>query len=152
MGEATRRRRADLGPKGRIASNADIRALLGEQGTPINVNLFGAVAIYLIARSETFEQFMRPERHAFRLAFQMLDRIRTGEIEPWQCLLCGHEYSGAPSVSTMTVIERALGDPTPDKPGIVAPICHACDSISTEETTRKVQAWFRVCPVEIGHA
>jgi hypothetical protein len=154
MGEARRRKlREDLGPKGRmVAPDApEVRALL-EKGQPVNVHLFGATAIYLIARSEPFDQFMRPERHALRLAFQMLDRIRTGEIEAWQCFLCDAWREGMPAVSVMAVIERALGDPNPDKPGIVAPICHACDSIIPEETTRKVQAVFRLCPVEAGHA
>jgi hypothetical protein len=154
MGEARRRKaRQDLGPNGRfVAADApEIRTLL-EKGQPINVHLMGAAAIIASVTSLSFDQFVIPERHALRLAFQMLDRIRTGEIEPWRCVLCGKEFSGLPELSVMAVIERALGDPTPKKPGITAPICHACDSVSAEETKRRVQAAFGLMGLQEGWA
>jgi hypothetical protein len=52
----------------------------------------------------------------------------------------------------VAVIERTLGEPTTDKLGIVAPICHACDSVSTEETQRRVQAAFGLLGLQEGHA
>jgi hypothetical protein len=123
-----------------------------ENGQPINVNLFGAAAIQREVLSRTFDELMAPERHAFRLAFQTLDRMRTFEIEAWRCTLCGLEYKGLNGVSVMAVIERALGDPTPKKPGIVAPICQDCDSASTEETVRGIQAAFGLSSLQWGHA
>lgn len=153
MGEAKRRNRQDLGPNGHMASlgSPEVRAML-EAGQPINVNLFGAAAIIGEARSKSFNELMVPEMHAFRLAFQMFDRMRTGEIEAWRCTLCGLEYRGLSRVSVMAVIERALGDPTPKKPGIVAPICQDCDSASTQETVRSIQAAFGLCSLQWGHA
>ena len=40
--------------------------------------------------------------------------------------------------SVVAVIERAAGDPAPDNPAVTALICHACDSVSTEEARRRV--------------
>ena len=151
MGEA--RRRQHLDPNARLVPpNApEIRALL-EKGQPLNVHLFGAQSIIGAVRSKTFDEMMAPELHAFRLAFQTLDRIRTGEIAPWSCFLCGVDHAGVAAVSVMAVIERALGDPTPQKPGIVGPICHACDSVSTEHTQRRVHRAFGLYAVQEGHA
>jgi hypothetical protein len=154
MGEARRRkRRLDLGPNGSwVAPDApEIHALL-EKGQPINVHLFGALAIIYIVRSRTPDELMAHELHAFRLAFQTLDRIRTGEIEPWQCFLCGADHAGLSTVSVMAVIEWALGDPMPQKPGIVASICHACDSVSTEQTQQRVREAFGLYALQEGRA
>ena len=129
----------------------EVRALL-EKGQPVNVHLFGAMAIIDAVCSLTFDEMMVPELHAFRLAFQTLDRIRTGEIEPWRCFLCDVLHAGMPAVSVMAVIERALGDPIPKKPGIVAPICHACDSVSTEQTQRLVREAFGLYALQEGNA
>jgi hypothetical protein len=52
----------------------------------------------------------------------------------------------------MAVIERALGEPTPEKPGLVAPICQVCDGISTAETTRRLQAMFDLYTLAEGSA
>jgi hypothetical protein len=138
--------------RGLVPTNApEIRALL-EKGQPVNVHLFGSQAIIATIRSQSFDEFMAPELHAFRLAFQMLDRIDTGEIAPWSCFLCGVDHVGLPAVSVLAVIEHALGDPTPQKPGIVGPICHACDSVSTEYTQRRVRQVFGLYAVQEGHA
>ena len=154
MGEAKRRQaRQELGPNGRMLppDAPEISALL-EKGQPVNVHLFGAAAIIGAVCSLTFDEMMVPELHAFRLAFQMLDRIRTGEIEPWQCFLCCVAYAGVEAVSVMAVIERALGDPIPKKPGIVAPVCHACDSVSTEQTQRLLREAFGLYALQEGRA
>jgi hypothetical protein len=152
MGEA-RRRRQSLGPGSHMTwtESPEVHALL-ETGQPINVNLFGAAAILREICSRTFDELIAPERHAFRLAFQVFDRMRTGEIEPWQCALCGGEHAGLRRLSVMAIIERALGDPIPKKPGIVAPICHACDSVSTEETLRQIQSRFGLYSLAEGSA
>jgi hypothetical protein len=154
MGEAKRRqRRQDLGPNGHYAAvdAPEIRALL-EKGQPINVHLMGAMAIIRDVCALNREALMAPERHAFGLAFQMVSRIDNGEIEPWTCFLCDREFSGLPTLSVMAVIERALGDPMPNKPGLTMPICHACDSVSTEETRRRVQAALGLYPLQEGRA
>jgi hypothetical protein len=151
MGEA--RRRQNLDPNTRLVPpNApEVRTLLGK-GQPLNVHLFGARAIISAIASRTFDEMMVPELHALRLAFQMLDRIRTGEIDPWHCFLCDVDHSGGTALSVMAVIERALGDPTPQKPGIVAPICHACDGVSTEHTRRRVNEALGLYGLQEGHA
>ena len=148
MGEARRGRRQSHITE---ADSPEVRAFL-EAGQPINVTLFGAAAIQLELLSRTVDELMAPERHAFRLAFQTFDRMRTGEIEPWQCTLCGGEHVGLGRLSAMAVLERALGDPTPEKAGLVAPICHACDSVSAAETSRRIQAMFGLYTLQEGHA
>jgi hypothetical protein len=152
MGEAKRRRQS-LGPGAHMTSadSSEVRALL-EEGQLINVNLFGAAAIQREVLSRTFDELMAPERHAFRLAFQIFDRMRTGEIEPWACALCGREHAGLRWVSVLAVIERALGEPTPKKRGLVAPICLGCDSTSTEETMRRIQSMFGLYSAQVGTA
>jgi hypothetical protein len=52
----------------------------------------------------------------------------------------------------VAVIERAAGDPAPDKPAVTALICHACESVSTEETRRRVQAEFWLLHLQEGRA
>jgi hypothetical protein len=153
MGEGKRRARQDPDPNARLIppNTPEVRALLGK-GQPLNVHLFGAAAIIAIVYSKTFDELMVPELHALRLAFQTLDRIRTGEIEPWCCFLCNVGYADVAAVSVMAVIERALGDPTPKKPGIVAPICHACDGVSTEHTRRRVNEALGLYGLQEGHA
>ena len=48
------------------------------------------------------------------------------------------EFSDLLRLSVVAVIERAAGDPAPDNPAVTALICHACDSVSTEEARRRV--------------
>jgi hypothetical protein len=129
----------------------EIRELLAA-GQPINVHLFGAAALLSACVSLPFRQFMNSERHAMRLAFMSFDRIRTGEFASWTCLLCGHDFSGLNQLSVVAVIERALGEPKPDKPGIVASVCHACDSVSPEETSRRIHASFGLLETQSGRA
>jgi hypothetical protein len=153
MGEAKFRRRMELGPNSsRVSADApQVRELL-RKDEPINVHLIGAMRLVLDLAAMTKEQFMAPEHHFKRLAFQCQDRIRTGEIDPWQCSLCEREFNGGLKLSCTAVIERMLGDPTPKKPGIVMPICHGCDSVSTEETQRLVMQYFGLLPLQVGHA
>jgi hypothetical protein len=47
---------------------------------------------------------------------------------------------------------RAIGHPATDKPGVTALICHACESVSTQETRRRVQAEFGLLPLQEGRA
>jgi hypothetical protein len=152
MGESRRRRRADLGPNGKFVmpDAPELRALLAE-GSPINVSLLGSAAILREVATHTAEEMMTPERQPLRYAFTTLDRIRTGEIDPWTCILCGRDFRGLRELSVMAVIQRTLGAPVANKPAAISPICHSCDSVS-EETQRKVQRMFGLMPLQTGTA
>ena len=153
MGEARRRKGQHLGPNMRsvTADDPEVRTLL-EKGQVIAVHMFGVGAIDHAVRSLTYEQLMAPERHTLRMAFETLDRIRTGEINPWECFLCHSRRSGMQRVSVMAVIERALGEPLPDKPGIIVPVCHACDNVSAEDTRKRVEGAFHLSELQEGRA
>jgi hypothetical protein len=151
LGESKRRRQHDREYSLHSHDSPAVRDLL-EAGQPINVHVFGAQRILYEVRSRNSVEIMAPEMHAFRLAFLMTDRIRTGEIDEWFCSLCAAKHTGLRALSCMSVVERALGDPTPNKPGIVAPVCQACDSVSTDETVRRLQESFGLFAMQEGHA
>ena len=56
-----------------------VRELL-RKDEPINVHVIGAMRLVQELAALTKEQFMAPERHVMRLAFQCQDRIRTGPL------------------------------------------------------------------------
>ena len=94
-------------------------------------------------RALTFDELMVPELQAFRLAFQMLDRIRTGEIESWRCFLCTGDYSGLPTVSVMAVIERSLGDPEKTmKPEELVAALRKLGDAAAAKGTRALDDWW----------
>jgi hypothetical protein len=140
-----------FGPNGHWATADDLNNLLAPD-QPINVYLMGAMAIIRDVCSLSHDALIAPERHAFRLAFQMLSRIDTGEISPWTCHLCGKEFFGVTPLSVMAVVERTLGAPVSNKPGVVSAICHSCDSVSIEETMSRVRAAFHLSPLAEGRA
>jgi hypothetical protein len=57
-----------------------------------------------------------------------------------------------PLTDELEVIDLALGEPKPDKPGIVASVCHACDSVTPEETSRRIHASFGLLETQSGRA
>jgi hypothetical protein len=71
------------------------------------------------------------------LRSEITNRIHTGDIETWDCLLCGMKFSGLSDVSVMAAV---VGTKTGI--GVIAPICHACDSVNADETARRVRAEF----------
>ena len=155
MGEAKKRKKRNgtgnsTGP-GIPFDAPEVKAVL-EGGAPINLHLFGLGTVHLMISTLTEEQLLAPEHHAFRRAFETIDKIRTGEIRPWRCGLCRVDHSGVDALSVIAVIERALREPTRDKPALTVPVCHACDSVSTEETKRKIQAALGLDPLQEGRA
>jgi hypothetical protein len=154
MGEARRRmRRMELPQGGKwVQPDApEIRKLIAKD-QPVNVYLIGAGIILHRILSIPKDQLMEPQYRPVRLAFSMFDRIRTGEITPWQCFLCAREFHGLAGLSVFALIERTLGDPLPTKPAMVMPICATCDGVSTEETRRRVEQVYGLSKMQEGHA
>jgi hypothetical protein len=128
-----------------------------EPGTPMSVMLLGAGLITQAAQNGTlkaklFTKKATTERHLFRNAFSIWDRIRTGEHNPWQCSLCARDYSGLQMLSVLAMIEQARGDPVPSKPAVMALVCQSCDSVSTQETQRRIEKKFGFYSVQQGTA
>ncbi len=158
MGEAKRRRK--------IADNiticpdaADAMTQLGadKAGAPMGVALLGAGLIPLEIALGTLEAKLMAkeastERHLYRFAFGIWDRIRTGEHSPWQCSLCAKDYAGLPMLSVFAIIDHPYDPPLPSKPGIMALVCQTCDSVSTQETRRRIGKVFGLLPVQEGRA
>jgi hypothetical protein len=163
MGEAKRRKR-DVFTK--IAKNITVcpdaagalKRLGGvEAGAPMSISLLGAGLIPQALASGTLEARLMAkeattERHLYRFAFQLWDRIRTGEHSPWQCSLCAKDYAGLPMLSVFALVDRPRDLPLPNKPGIMALVCQACDSISTQETQRRISKMFGLSPTQEGRA
>jgi hypothetical protein len=70
------------------------------------------------------------------------DRIRTGEYYPWTCTLCGRDYSGLQTLSVLGIVDDPREAPRPNKPAAMAVVCGSCDSVSTEETQRRIEQMF----------
>jgi hypothetical protein len=153
MGEAKRRGKK-IGDNIHLTDNyaPEVRAL-PEAGQPINIHMLGAgVIVPEILRLEQAGELMKPQHHVLRVGFEAFDRIRTGELNPWSCGLCSREFSGYANLSVLAVIERTLGEPKRDKPALSVFVCHGCDSVSAEETKRRVQQMFGVLPLQEGRA
>lgn len=152
MGEAKRRKQTGSKPGPRWCGGADplVQAMFENPGEPITVALIGAGlipgSIVRIPRAE----LMNPQHRALRMAFSAWDRIRLGEIEG-RCSICDARQNVA-GLSCYAVIERAHGGPLRDKPALVLPVCHRCDSVSTEETQRRVMGLFPMAPPSLGGA
>ena len=142
MGEAKRRRRSADGP-GNVSwtdgNDPRVQAIFEEAGEPITVALVGAALIMPSVATISFDELMKPQHRVLRLAFGVFDRIRNGEIDG-RCGLCGarHNVNG---FSCYAVIERVRGTSL-KKPALTLPVCHNCDSVSTQETQRRVLAMF----------
>jgi hypothetical protein len=106
----------------------------------------GALEAKLLAKEATIE------RHLYRLAFSMWDRIRTGEHDPWECALCAKNYTGLPMLSVFAMIDHPRSAPVPTKPALMALVCQTCDSVSTEETERRINEMLGVHPTQQGRA
>lgn len=137
MGEAKRRKNAKNAGNVFPATTGDprIQAMFGSPGEPMSMALVGAGLIVPYIASVPLDEIMQPQHRALRVAFAIFDRIRTGEVEGI-CFLCDarRDWRG---FSCYAVVERARGM-SRDKPAMVLPICHQCDSISTQETQRRI--------------
>jgi hypothetical protein len=167
MGEAKRKYCMGLGGGGNgvIAGNLtetgpreSIRLMGALPGTPMSVALFGARLIPRAIEDGTmaaklFDRRQSTDRHMWRLMFGVWDRVRTGEIDPWQCNTCRKSYSGLAHLSVMALVDCARDKPAKDKPGAIALICNTCDSISSEHTFDLVRRSFGLePPIQQGHA
>jgi hypothetical protein len=164
MGKAKRQRKRDAFRKiskniGVCPDATDALKRLGgvEAGAPMNIALLGAGLIPLALASGTLEAKLMAkeattERHLYRFAFGVWDRIRTGEYCPWQCSLCAKDYAGLPMLSVFALIDHPRDPPLPNKPGIMALVCQTYDSISTQETRRRIDEMFGLSPIQEGRA
>jgi len=144
MGEAKRRQNNVS-----WTDNHDPRvlAIFEDVGEPISIALIGAGLILPTVTATPFDELMKPQHRAMRLAFGVFDRIRKGEIEG-HCGLCGTRYN-VQGFSCYAIIERARGT-SRKKPALTVPVCHNCDSISTEETKRRVSELFPMAAINDG--
>jgi hypothetical protein len=137
----------------RFTSNNDPKLMsLLEKGQPINCWLIGAGYLMPKILAEGRAWFIAPEQHVFRYAFSTYNRVMTGEIDPWHCFLCQRKFSGLGGLSTFAMLERSIGNPAQNKPAVAMMICHECDSVSTEETQRRVERAYGMIPVQEGLA
>lgn len=138
MGEAKRRKNA---PRMVTTHAPEVQAMFDVAGRPINIYTIGAgmvaAMMHIVARDALIRD---PAHRPWRLAFGFYDRIRTGEIKPWQCFLCQRPYAGLGRLSCFYIIDRVPA--VKANQAAILPICHACDGISIEETRRQVVAAF----------
>lgn len=145
MGEAKRRARL-------IAGDApEVRDIL-TVGRPIHCDIIGAGLVpLLVATNPAIFTGRDPAQRSFRLAFLQWDLIKRGEMAVWPCVLCDREYTGFADLSCFVIMDRIIGRAN-DQPALVAMICRTCDSVSTDETRRRVQEMFGLLPMQEGHA
>lgn len=138
MGEAKRRKNA---PRMITTDAPEVQAMFDVAGRPINIYAIGAGMVAAMMHTVSHDTLRRdPAHRPWRLAFGIYDRIRTGEMKSWQCFLCQRPYSGLSRLSCFYIIDRVPAAKA--NQAAILPICHACDSISIEETRRLVVAAF----------
>jgi hypothetical protein len=150
MGEAKqRRRRAELGENINLVETQQAMERLDATtvGKPVCLTMMGAgvIAGALLdgtLRAKIMARQATGERHLWRYCFMVWDRVRTGEYSPWACTLCGGDYFGLQRLSVLGVIDDPRRGSTPDKPAAMALVCTACDSVSQEETQRRIRQKF----------
>jgi hypothetical protein len=148
MGEA-KRRRAELGANMHLTDTHKAMERLDATtaGKPMCLTLLGSGLIAQAIRDGTLAKRIMAgqattERHLWRYAFMVWDRVRTGEYDPWSCTLCGHSYSGLAMLSVLGIVDDPREAPCKDKPAAVAVVCTSCDSASTEETQKGIEQTF----------
>jgi hypothetical protein len=110
----------------------------------VRILIVGAVALMAVvldanrSRKATNRFTRDPETRPLRLAFGVYDRIRTGELDTWHCLLCDQTFHGLDDLSALAVTDHP-GD-TANKPALTALVCNSCDSVSVEDTERRIYA------------
>jgi hypothetical protein len=119
----------------------EVRAMFAEKDKPMSVALVGSGVILatVLSRSMNLDS-LDPQHRAIRLAFGTWDRIRTGEMATWSCFLCEASYAGLDELSCIGIISALLA--TRKTPAVGLPICHRCDSTSTEHTKRRIAEMF----------
>lgn len=124
-------------------NSSEVRAMFAKKDQPFNVALVGSALILAKVLSRDLLETPEPLGRPLRLAFGIWDRIRTGEMPTWSCALCAAKRSGLSTLSCFGIIDQ-LGS-AGSYPAVIMPICQVCDSISTEETHRRVTAMFPLC-------
>jgi hypothetical protein len=80
------------------------------------------------------------EEKRWRHAFMAWDRIRTGDRDPWSCILCRRDYSGIDALAVLGVIDDPRTDHSASRsstePVAVALVCASCASASPERLTQ----------------
>jgi hypothetical protein len=116
----------------------------------VSVTLIGAGLVAEEVRSGGKRLLARQnstEVHAYRVAFSIWYRIRTGECATWQCMLCSKAYRGLSSLSAFALVDDPRQPPAENKHGVIALVCQPCDSISPDETMRGVDKAFHLMPL-----
>lgn len=141
MGQAKQRREPRF-----VAGDApEVRALFDEADRPINVWTVGAGMVVAMMHTIPHEVLRRdPGHRPWRLAFGIYDRIRTGEMKNWTCFLCRRPRPGLKDLSCFGIIDRVPASQTNE--AVILPICHSCDSVSSEETQRRMLEAFPLGP------
>jgi hypothetical protein len=157
MGEAKQRRhrRAELGANVHLTSPHTAMEQLNPAATagkPMSLILLGAGLILQAIQDGTLRAKIMvkqttTESHLWHYAFMAWDRVRTGELNPWTCALCEHDYSGLQALSVFGVIDDPREAPLPNKPALVALVCGPCDGVSSEETRRRIGQTFGLIEV-----
>jgi hypothetical protein len=116
-------------------------------GKPMSHSLIGAGLILQAVQNGTLQAKIMAkqataERHLWRYAFMVWDRVRTGECDPWSCTLCGRDYSGLQMLSVLGIIDDPREAPLPNKSAAMALVCAPCDNVSTEDTQRGIEQTF----------
>jgi hypothetical protein len=127
----------------RPASYADFVRVMGGD-PPVRIAIIGAVALMAVihhanrSRKALNRLSRDPEARPVRIAFSLYDRIRTGELPAWHCLLCEQTFHGQGDLCALAVTDHP-GD-TADKPSLTAFVCLSCDSVGVEDTERRIYA------------
>jgi hypothetical protein len=66
--------------------------------------------------------------------------------------LCATNYNGLSNLSVFALIDHPHDAPVASKPGVMALVCMKCDSVSTEETRRRIEEMFGLLPAQEGQA
>lgn len=150
MGEAKRRK---LNHPTMVTLDApEVRSMFDHAGRVFSIYMIGAAMVQWTLGSVASDTLVSdPAYRPWRLAFGTWDRIQRGEMRPWVCFLCQRPHSGLKELSCLGIIDQAPASKT--NKAAILPVCHACDSVSTEETQRRLIAEFPLtAPLNEGTA
>lgn len=144
MGEAKR--------KGAVFSQGDLgdrkAQRILERGVGISLIGTNALIQAIISADEDF--YTNPRLAPLRTAVSYFDRVRSREIQDWECCFCRVKGAGLKNYGMTIVLSPIVPPPKPTS--FVVMLCDACTGIPSDEIMDRVMRVTGTHPMQVGMA